>query len=110
MGQIRGKKVSFCTTNLRTNVSDAEIERAHRLGRYRADKTCPIAMKFAHHNDKSNILQSSWQLKDTSFFIREDCSACMRVARQKLYAFGQRSNAVFKICFDKLTIDKKHYV
>lgn len=107
--QSEAKIVSFCSTNLGINVNNADIERAHRLGRYCADKMRPIIVKFAHYKDKSKIIQSSRKLKETPFFIREDYSARVRLARQKLYSFGQQSNTIFKIRFDKLSIDKKQY-
>lgn len=95
--------------NLEIIITDAALERAHRLGRYCADKMRPIIVKFAHFKDKSRILRFSRKLKETAFFIREDYSARVCLARQKLYSFGQQSNATLKIRFDKLTIDKKRY-
>ncbi|XP_077552427.1 uncharacterized protein LOC144166812 [Haemaphysalis longicornis] len=107
--ESEAKIISFCATHLEMNITDAGIERAHRLGRYCADKMRPIIVKFAHYKEKSRVLQSSRKLKETPFFVREDYSARVRLARQKLYSFGQQSNASFKIRFDKLSIDKKQY-
>lgn len=77
------------------------------MGRFEVGKNRPIIVKLTHFKDKSGILLAGPKLKDTSFSIREDYSAKVRVARKKLFTYGQQNNASFKIRFDKLLIGKK---
>ncbi|XP_077522714.1 uncharacterized protein LOC144133474 [Amblyomma americanum] len=105
--QSEERVVSFCSDKLDISIENHQIERAHRLGRFEVGKNRPIIVELTHFKDKSGILLAGPKLKDTSFSIREDYSAKVRVARKKLFTYGQQNNASFKIRFDKLLIGKK---
>ncbi|KAH9374314.1 hypothetical protein HPB48_021918 [Haemaphysalis longicornis] len=57
--ESEAKIIAFCATKLEITTTDAGIERAHRLGRYCAEKMRPIIVKCAHYKDKSRIIQCS---------------------------------------------------
>lgn len=98
--------VSFCSEHLDITIDNQDIERAHRLGRFQSVENRPIIVKFGHFKDKSRLIVAGHKLKETSFAVREDYSAKVRLARKKFLAYGQQSKATFKIHFDKLIIGK----
>lgn len=102
--------VSFCREKLRVSLDPADIERAHRMGRYTEAKKRPIIVKFARFKTKSLILSATSQLKNSGYTVREDYSARVRLARKKLFAYAQQNNAAFKMRFNKLVIGSKQYV
>lgn len=55
------------------------------------------------------MLTSGVKLKDTEFFVREDFSRALRVARRKLLEFGRAQSLKYKLRYDKLFIDGRCY-
>lgn len=103
--------ISFCTEKLEVPITSIDIERAHRLGRFQANKNRPIIVTLSRFKDKARILSAGPKLKDSLFSVREDYSARVRLARKKLFLYAQESKFVsFKIRFDKLIVDKKPFV
>lgn len=102
--------ITFCRDKLDVSLDTNNIERAHRLGRFQENKNRPIIVKFMRFKDKSQILSCGGKLKGTSFSIREDYSARVRLARKKLYLYAQERRLPFKIRFDKLIIGNKRFV
>lgn len=108
-GQSESKILSFCSEKLGVTLDSKNIERAHRLGRFHGNKNRPIIVKFSHFKDKSSVISCNGKLKNTSFVIREDYSARVRLARRKLFHYAQEKNLAFKIRFDKLIVGNKQY-
>lgn len=105
------RAITFCTEKLEVSITPTDIERAHRLGRFQANKNRPIIVAFSKFKDKARILSACPKLKNSSFSVREDYSARVRLARKKLFLYAQERQLVaFKIRFDKLIVDKKHFV
>ncbi|XP_077506721.1 uncharacterized protein LOC144115957 [Amblyomma americanum] len=102
--------VTFLSEKLNIAITADDIERAHRLGRFQASKNRPIIVKFLRFKDKSKILAASSELKDTSFSIREDLSARVRLARKKLYLYAFQYESKFKIRYDKLVMNNKQFI
>lgn len=108
--QSESRILSFCSKELDITINSQDIERAHRLGHFQPGKNRPIIVKFMRFKDKGQILSASSKLKNSSFSIREDYSARVRLARKKLFSFGQHSSTSFKIRFDKLIMSNKQLV
>lgn len=68
----REKIVSFCKDTLDTLIDDKEIDRAHRVGPRKADKTRPIIVKFKSYDTKMMITKKKSALKGTRIYINED--------------------------------------
>lgn len=101
--------ISVCSKELDITISENAIERAHRLGRFKPGKNRPIIAAFANFKDKTNILSATPKLKNSAYSIREDYSARVRLARQKLYNFAQEHGGKYKIRFDKLVMNEKQF-
>ncbi|KAH9367197.1 hypothetical protein HPB48_006125 [Haemaphysalis longicornis] len=102
--------IEHCNRLLQTTVQPRDIERAHRIGTFRAGKCRPIIVKFVHFKDKDHILSLSSKLKDTDFSISQDLSPSTRLARKRLIEFGKTQNSSYKLRHETLTVDNKTYV
>lgn len=103
----------FVRTNLGFNAG--EIERAHRIGRPKADQIRPIIVKFLNFKDKTVILRNASKLKDLQkprVWIEEDFSARMQLIRKKLRDFARKErnpNEKYAVIYDKLLLGNKCY-
>lgn len=108
------KILEFCETKLDiTGAKDIKIDRAHRLGSFKNDKTRPIVVKFNYFQDKVNVKkQASDKLRNTSFRVSDQYPKEIQDRRRALYpafaqAKGQGRKAV--LSYDKLYIDGNMY-
>lgn len=88
----------------------SQIERAHKIGRFQANKSRPVVVNFCHFKDKESILASGSKLKSTDYAVREHFSLRIRQARKKLFEFAKPRSSFFKIRYDKLLLDDCCYV
>lgn len=100
---------AFCSSKLNVNIEPRSVERAHRLGRFATGKTRPIIVKLCNYKDKEKILASGPKLKGTTYAIREDFSATVRLARRKLLQHARQIGTPFRLRFDKMIIDNSCY-
>ncbi|XP_077536042.1 uncharacterized protein LOC144148372 [Haemaphysalis longicornis] len=101
--------MKFCTDHLGITLETNSIERAHRIGKFSADKKRPIVIKLAHFKTKEKILSCGPNLKETTFAVREDFAAATRIARAKLLKFIRPQKCAFKLRVDKLIVGNKSY-
>lgn len=103
----------FVSTNL--GLKAGEIERAHRVGRPKADHIRPIVVKFLNFKDKSAILKNASKLKyleNPRVWIEEDFSARMQLIRKNLRDFARKErkpNEKYTVIYDKLLLGNKCY-
>ncbi|XP_077543323.1 uncharacterized protein LOC144155629 [Haemaphysalis longicornis] len=96
----------FCSNKL--SVTAASIARAHRLGRFSAEKTRPIIAKFYNEKtrrDVETILSKGVKLKNTTFSISRDFSEAVRDKRRKLLQFSRvikKEGDRVRLVFNKL--------
>lgn len=104
---ISAKKiVDACADNLAITLASPEVERAHRLGRFLLAKRGPSLRN-------SPILRprrATGGFKDSNFFVAQDYSARIRLARNKLVECGRSLNITFKLRFDKLLVGDRCFV
>ncbi|XP_072144449.1 uncharacterized protein [Dermacentor andersoni] len=70
-------------------VGEVEIERAHRLGKFSADKQRPIIVKFRSDKDKQKVLLAAKKLKGSRISISEDFSEPLRKKRRMLLEYAK---------------------
>ena len=56
------------------DISEHEIDIAHRLGKYRQGKHRPIIVKFVRRQTKIKLFKHSKQLRQSSIYVNEDLS------------------------------------
>lgn len=95
------------------NLEKIVIERAHRVGKKKADGTRPIVCKLLNFKDKERIRKNSFKLKDSGVYINEDFSVNTRNARYYLRQFSKSMKSkgaqTVRMSYDKLFIDNKMY-
>lgn len=104
------KIVQLCKETLGVEVEPSQIERAHRLGKFHAEKCRPIIVKFVLFKDKQRILENGLKFKDTDYAVREDFSLKTRIARKHLLDYAKSQPATYKLNVDKLRIGDITYV
>ncbi|XP_062610060.1 uncharacterized protein LOC134271862 [Saccostrea cucullata] len=102
----------FCEAELHLYGIKANIERAHRIGRYLHNKTRPIVAKFSNFRVRENVRASAYKLKNTDYSVREQFLREIVEKRKALMpilhsALGQNKKAELK--YDKLYISGKLY-
>lgn len=65
---------------------DMYLERAHRLGRFKSNKTRPIIVAFRDFCDTLEILDASPSLRDTGYGVSRDYPSEISKARQSLWS------------------------
>lgn len=70
-------------------VTVGEIQRAHRIGKYRHNHTRPIIVNFASYKDTENILSNGGKLKGSNYGVSRDFSVRVREIRRRLWAVGK---------------------
>ena len=66
-------------------ISEADISRAHRLGRYVASKKRPVIVAFQSYVVTESIIKQAYRLKDTGFSISRDFPLEITRARSTLW-------------------------
>ncbi|CAN7978244.1 unnamed protein product, partial [Ixodes persulcatus] len=102
--QAQSKVMETCEAKLGTKLSASDIERSHRLGRFRSDKLRPIIVNFLSFKTKQHILSLGFKLKDSGIAISEDFSEKVRYERKQLLQFGKSQGERFKLHFNRLII------
>jgi hypothetical protein len=97
---------------MKINLDDLDIERAHRLGKKNRGVARPIIVKFGHYKKKMEVLRHRSSLKGCKIRIDEDFTYRIREIRNQLKEFmfearNKGRHAVLK--FDKLVIDGQFY-
>ncbi|XP_070385574.1 uncharacterized protein [Dermacentor albipictus] len=93
------KAIAFFHTELEQTITTEDIERAHRLGKFREGKNRPIIVNFCRFKVKEQLLSCGSRLKDKEYAIREDFSPAIRYARSKLVEYALATNLSFKTTF-----------
>ena len=62
---------NFLQSKLEIDAKNIEIERSHRIGKFRPDKQRPIVSRFLRYKDKEAIKKKSFKLKGTSFGLSD---------------------------------------
>ncbi|XP_040065367.1 uncharacterized protein LOC120839178 isoform X2 [Ixodes scapularis] len=104
------KALSFFADKLDIHLEATSIERAHRIGRFAADKNRPLISKFLSFKDKQRVLSKAFKLKRSGFSISDDFSPAVQFARRRLLDYASEQNAQFKLRYNKLTIGNKTYM
>lgn len=89
---------------------ETAIERAHRLGQYHPGKCRPIIVRFSNFKTKNKLLSVRKKLMEKDVSVSEDFSPTTRHARKKLYEFAKTHTDDFQIRYNKLVMNKKHYI
>ena len=104
----------FCESTLKIeNMSNIKIDRAHRVGRFRADKNRPIVVKFNFYQDKLRIKGRAYEvLKDTHYGISDQYPKTIQDKRKLLYPAMNKAKGEGKhvtLSYDKLYINGELY-
>lgn len=92
---------------LKLDADEIQIERAHRIGKPKNNKSRTIIAKFLNYKDRERILKSRRQLKGTSITIREDYSDMVAEKRKNLVPQmleARRNGKIAYLRHDKLII------
>lgn len=95
---------------LKLQLSDEAISRAHRLGKFSADKCRPLIVRFSSFKTKKAILSARKELKKADVNVSEDFCVATRASWRKLIEFGKASGEQYSVRYNKLFINKKCYV
>ena len=105
---------SFCEKELKIDMGQVKVDRAHRIGRYNADKTRAIVVKFNFYQDKLKIKQASFStLKGTSFGVSEQYPREIQERRKQLYPVMKSAKDAGHravLSYDKLYINGQLYM
>lgn len=66
-------------------LSEVNIERAHRLGQRQDGKSRTIVVRFSHYADREAVMRNASKLKGTRIYINEDlCPASQEIVKSQL--------------------------
>lgn len=68
------KIIRLCSDHLDVPLEPQDIEQAHRVGRYSANRRCPLIVRLNHYKKKEMILSNGCKRKGTDPSISEDFS------------------------------------
>ena len=91
----------------KVGVTQAPIDRAHRLGGP-TKSNAPIILRLSNFKDKQRILEKRGKLKGTDIFINEDFTSRVREIRNRLAPFMKRFRNEGKrvsMVYDHLNVD-----
>lgn len=88
-------------------MTERDIERADRLGRYGPVRKQPIAVKFMAFRQKEAILSMRHKLEGTRFAVSGDYSKDVQIAHGHLLVFPTAERCRYNLRRDKLYIDDK---
>lgn len=89
---------------------DPSIERAHRVGTAKPNKSRPVVVKFASFKDREAVLQNGKKLKGSTIYVREDLSEMVLERRRSQMDQLKEARAHGKIAyfnFDRLVIKQR---
>ncbi|KAH8037187.1 hypothetical protein HPB51_008869 [Rhipicephalus microplus] len=93
-------------------ISVLSISRAHRLGRFSADKKRPIIAKIFNEKEVESILSKGFKLKNTALRVARDYSEAVRDKRRKLLQFSKslkKDGDRIRLVFNKLFVNDDVY-
>ncbi|CAN7977107.1 unnamed protein product, partial [Ixodes persulcatus] len=105
--QSEDKVLSFLSNVLNMTVSHEQIARAHRLGAFVSGKSRPVIVKFESFKTKDHVLSCRARLKNNPVSVAEDFSPETRLARKRLLDYGKSQGTVFKLRYNKLSLNGK---
>lgn len=94
-------------------VTVQSVERVHRIGVKRADKTRPVMLNFFDYNEKMHVLQSCPKLKGSNISISHDYCRATLNKRSKLWQHGKEFKAQGRkvtLDYDRLRVDDTVYI
>lgn len=103
--------VEICTGKL--GITPKNIQRAHRIGKFRPGKIRPLIANFASFKEKQDILLNAKKLKGTDISLSEDFSQEVRSKRRHLWEFAKshrHDDTKVNLRKDTLYFDKVKYV
>lgn len=108
------KVLQFMENNLKIEnaTQDIRLQRVHRVGPYRSDKTRPIVAKFASFPQLEMVRRAARELKRTNFGISEQFPKEVVDQRRKLIPIMLQARKDWNEAFlkvDKLYIDNRLY-
>ncbi|XP_049512298.1 uncharacterized protein LOC125940304 [Dermacentor silvarum] len=104
------KILRLCSDHLNVPLEPQDIERAHRVSRYSANRPRPLIVRFNHYKKKEMVLSNGRKLKGTDLSMGEDFSPAVRNARKQLVSFAKAKSVPFSLRFKTLLIGSKRYV
>nr|XP_037276086.1 uncharacterized protein LOC119169097 [Rhipicephalus microplus] len=103
--------LDICSSKL--GIPTIGIERAHRLGRFRAGRSRPIIAKFSSFKEKQQVLGNARKLKGTTTSISEDFSEAVRKKRKILWEYAKaqkQDGAKAMLRYDYLLLNGQKFV
>ena len=64
--------IDIIKTKMKINIREEDIEAAHRVGRFKADKNRAIIVRFSSRRVKERVMVEKKKLKGTGIFVSED--------------------------------------
>ncbi|XP_037509563.1 uncharacterized protein LOC119386310 [Rhipicephalus sanguineus] len=109
--QTEQKALDVLSTALGRKVSESEIERAHRLGRFTPSKCRPVIIKFSCYKTRGIVLAARSNFKEKKMSVVEDFSVATRLARRKLAEFAKSlpGSPNFQLRYNKLIVNNMRY-
>lgn len=104
------KIIRLCSDHLNVPLEPQDIERAHRVDRYSANRQRPLIVKLNHYKKKELVLSNGRKLKGTDLSVGEEFSPAVRNARRQLLSFAKPKSVPFSLRFKTLFIGSKRYV
>ncbi|XP_042146408.1 uncharacterized protein LOC121835925 [Ixodes scapularis] len=80
--ELKNHVLQLC--NDKMGVNPISIQRAHRIGEYRANGKRPIIVSFVSWNEKESILHAGFKFKNTNYSVSEDFGKTLRDKRRML--------------------------
>lgn len=69
------KITTFCNEKLNVDISDKNIDRAHRVGKPREGRSRAIIVRFNSHKDKIAVMRQRRELYSSRYYINEDLTS-----------------------------------
>ena len=69
------EKVAHFCNKLHINITEENIDRAHRVGKPSVNKSQAIIVRFKSHSDKIAVLSKRWELYSSIFYVNEDLTS-----------------------------------
>lgn len=94
--ETENKVREMLTTKLKLDANTIQIERAHRMGKFKTDLSRPrtVVVKLLRYKDKERILEKARvHLRSTSIYINEDFSERLRKKRAELMSAMRKERA-----------------
>lgn len=104
------QKVLHDVFDKRLGVKVNTVERIHRLGKKRNDKTRPVIMRLFDYNEKTAVFSNCKKLKGSEISVSSDYSQETLQKRRNLWESAKKeksSGSKVRLVHDKITIDNE---